>query len=95
MVESKSFSYFESEISYGIFFISAKYPFSTLMVSRLALWTPSTKIFTVPSGSFIICSSEEIVPTLGRSFRFGSSLEGEFCAIKNIFLLDLSASSSE
>ena len=37
----------------------------------------------------------ERVPIFGKSLIVGSSLEGEFCAIKNIFLLLLNASSKE
>ena len=56
---------------------------------------PSTSIFTVPSGSLIICSKVDNVPIFGRSSIVGSSDAGEFCAIKKIFLLLLKASSRE
>ena len=35
------------------------------------------------------------MPIFGKSLIVGSSFEGEFCAIKNIFLLLLNASSRE
>ena len=95
MVERRSLSYFESSIISSIFSISAKYPSEVDISSSFALWIPSTKIFTVPSGSLIICNKVEIVPIEGRSLIVGSSLDGEFWAIKNIFLLLLNASSKE
>ena len=54
IVASKSLSYFESSDCSSIFSMFAKYPFSIITLSRVALCKPSTRIFTVPSGSLII-----------------------------------------
>ena len=95
IVARRSCSYLESSTSSSIFSISAKYPLSVVILLSFALWSPSTRIFTVPSGNFIIWRRVDIVPISGKSFNWGDSFPGDFWATRKIFLFVLNASSKE
>ena len=58
-----------------------------------ARWVPSTRTFTVPSGSFSICKILAIHPTAYKSRAVGSSFEAVFWATRRIlFPVSIAAS---